>query len=133
VINQAAIANEALSRRSKGWKIQYVLQVPIPNDVSYADGEAFAVCVMKQYNELGEDPQWLRGCDEETHQLYYAGHPELARTQSTIETDLVIYAEGRFIVLRCKPASPEQLVGQPFNIAFDVEFPATLPVQGETS
>jgi len=132
MIDQHTVGREVLSRRSTGWKIQYVLQIPVPNDVPYVDGaEAWAVCIMKQYSELGDEPEWLKGCDEETHQLYYREQGELAMTSSRVETDLVIAAQGHLTVVPCKPASAEQLgTLNAYSIVFQINFPASLSVGG---
>lgn len=129
---QQEVERAVLDRRTKGWTIQYVQDVPLPADVPYASGQAWGVCVMKQWNELGDEPEWLQGTDEETHQLYYQQRykemGKAAETVSRIELDLVISTADQFHVFPCKPVQPtEEMKARGMTIAFTLEFPEQLP------
>lgn len=80
---------------------------------------------MKQYNEMGDEPEWLKGCDWETHLLYWQDMGALAQTQNVIEADLVIWDGAHFFVhpTRTGSAMPEQGTLQ---LTFKIEFPSIL-------
>jgi len=134
LITKKQIGSASLEKRSMRWFIQYIQPLEIPADLSYAhDGQAWSVCVMKQYNEL-EEPEWLKGCDHETHLMYWEMQGSLAKTISRVEMDLVIWTEGeqRFFVFPTKPSpvTPDRKKdGDPLSIAFRVVFPQKLEEQ----
>ena|SRR5579859_2899353 len=125
------VGSAVLEKRSMRWFIQYIQKLDIPADLPYAQGsQAWGVCVMKQYNELDE-PEWLKGCDHETHLMYWEQMGSLAKTISRVEMDLVIWSEEeqQFYVFPAKPSpvTPEQKKdGDPLSIAFRVVFPQKL-------
>lgn len=120
-------AQEAsLSRRAKGWQVQCMQEIPIPEHLPYVQcAQAWTIAVMKQYNELGEEPEWLKGCDLETHLMYWEQMGELAKTQTQLEVDLVIHCNGQFFVYPCMPGTVTTEDGG-VEVTFLVKFPGTL-------
>lgn len=133
---EKTINQNVLARRSPGWNIQYVAPVPVPGDLPYAPGaQAWVVCVMRKRNELTpeiEEPEWLKGCDLETHHLYYQHlyeeMGEAALTSYLVEMDLVIASgDQRISVYSTRPeeAKPDSAMSG-YLLPFIVEFPEHL-------
>lgn len=116
----------SLSRRILGWLVQATQEVPIPAHLPYArNAQAWEVALMKQYNELGDEPEWLKGCDLETHLMYWEQMGELAKTQTRLEVDLAIWSHGSFYVYPTRAGVATTEGGQ-VEVTFLVKFPDTL-------
>jgi hypothetical protein len=121
-----AVRAAVLEKRSKGWQVLCMQEVQVPKTLPYADGGcAWEVALMKRFNELGEEPAWLQGCDQEMHLMYYEQMGEMAKTQTTLEVDLVIFWQDQFYVYQTRAGTATTEEGG-VAVTFLVQFPGSL-------